>query len=112
MAGSVVMQQRKKLSTVFTSIERNFCTASIWYSYYVTHWTSEDSGFDSRQGNKFCQFSIISRQALGPTQPPVQWVPECFFPGIQAYYSTSLIAQDNNGGALPPLTHTSSCPGV
>lgn len=26
----------------------------------------------------FFQFSIISVQALKPTQPPVQWVPECF----------------------------------
>jgi hypothetical protein len=30
-----------------------------------------------------CLFSITSRPALGPTQPPVQWVPEAVSPGVK-----------------------------
>jgi hypothetical protein len=28
-------------------------------------------------------FSITSRPALGPTQPPIRWVPEAVFPGLK-----------------------------
>jgi hypothetical protein len=30
---------------------------------------------------KICLFSIASKPALGPTQPPVQWVPGVLSPG-------------------------------
>jgi hypothetical protein len=35
--------------------------------------------FGSRQGARF--FSIASRPGLGPTQPPIQWVPGSVSPG-------------------------------
>jgi hypothetical protein len=31
--------------------------------------------FDSRGGKEICVFSTEYRSALGPTQPPIQWVP-------------------------------------
>jgi hypothetical protein len=32
-------------------------------------------GFDSRQGQVIFLYSTASRPVLGPTQPPVQWIP-------------------------------------
>jgi hypothetical protein len=32
-------------------------------------------GFDSRHGLRILLFTAVSRTALGPTQPPIQWVP-------------------------------------
>jgi hypothetical protein len=38
-------------------------------------WTIEVLGFDSRRGPGIFLFTTASRTALGPTQPPIQWVP-------------------------------------
>jgi hypothetical protein len=40
---------------------------------------AEELGFGSRQGARF--FSIASRPALGPTEPPIQWVLGAVSPG-------------------------------
>jgi hypothetical protein len=32
-------------------------------------------GFDSRRGLGIFLFTAASRTALGPTQPPIQWIP-------------------------------------
>jgi hypothetical protein len=39
-------------------------------------------GFDSQECMIFL-FSTASKPNLGPTQPPIQWVPGAPFPGIQ-----------------------------
>jgi hypothetical protein len=41
------------------------------------------SGFDSRRGAGNFPFDTVSRPALGPTQPPVQWVPEDLSPWVK-----------------------------
>jgi hypothetical protein len=42
-------------------------------------------GVRSPAGSKdFFSLSSVSRPALGPTQPPVQWVPGVFSPGVKA----------------------------
>jgi hypothetical protein len=39
--------------------------------------------FDSRQGQEIFLFSTASMPALGPTQPPIPWVPGDLSPGIE-----------------------------
>jgi hypothetical protein len=42
-------------------------------------------GVRSPAGAKdFFLYPLVSRPALGPTQPPVQWVPRVFSPGVKA----------------------------
>jgi hypothetical protein len=49
-------------------------------------------GFNSQQGLGIFLFTTASRMALGPIQPPIQWVPgalslEIKWPGHEAYHS-------------------------
>jgi hypothetical protein len=50
----------------------------------TTGWTTGRSGFDPRRGQRIFPLTSASRPALGPTQPPVQWVPGVLSPGIKA----------------------------
>jgi hypothetical protein len=49
----------------------------------TTGWTTGRSGFDPRRGQRSFPLSSVSRPALGPTQPPVQWVPGVLSPGVK-----------------------------
>jgi hypothetical protein len=40
-------------------------------------------GVRSRQGQRIFPLTSVSRPALGPTQPPVQWVPGVLSPGVK-----------------------------
>jgi hypothetical protein len=40
-------------------------------------------GFDSRRGPGIFLFTTASRTALGPTQPPIQWVPGALSLGVK-----------------------------
>jgi hypothetical protein len=43
----------------------------------------DDRGFESRQGLGIFLFTTVSRPALGPTQPPIQWVPKALTLGVK-----------------------------
>jgi hypothetical protein len=77
-----------------------------WLSPYSDRLWATQQGFDSRHGPHF-RFSITSTPALGPTQPPIQWVP-----GVKSGRETGLSppssAEVKNGGAIPPLYYMSS----
>jgi hypothetical protein len=52
----------------------------------------------------------MSRLALGPTQPPIQWVQRAISPGLkrlvcEADHSPPSSAEVRNGGAIPPKAH-------
>jgi hypothetical protein len=40
-------------------------------------------GFDSRRGPGIFLFTTASRTAMGPTHPPIQWVPGALSLGIK-----------------------------
>jgi hypothetical protein len=55
-------------------------------------WTIGVLEFDSRRGLKIFLFTTASRTALGPTQPPIQWVTGAVSlgvkqPGRKAFHS-------------------------
>jgi hypothetical protein len=54
---------------------------------------------------------MASIPAVGPTQPPILWVPGSLslrvkWPGRDADDSPLSSAEVKNGGAIPPLPHT------
>jgi hypothetical protein len=56
----------------------------------TTGWTIGRSRFDPRQGQRVFLLAPASRPALGPTQPPIQWVPGVLSPGVKLGQSVML----------------------
>jgi hypothetical protein len=51
---------------------------------WATGWIIWILGFDSRRELGIFSFTTASRTALGPTQPPIQWVPGALYLGGKA----------------------------
>jgi hypothetical protein len=60
-------------------------------------------GFDSWWGLGIVLFTTTSIMALGPTQPPIQWVPGALFLGVKLTTHPHLLPWSKNDGAIPPL---------
>jgi len=61
-------------------------------------WTIRFLGFNSCWGLGIFLFATVSRMALGPTLPPVQWVPRALslrvkWPGHESGYSPPFSAE-------------------
>ena len=63
------------------------------YNDHVVGWASEESCFDLLQRKKVFPYSTTSRQTLGPTQPPPQWVQGVLSRGVKG----------TGGQSRPPL---------
>jgi hypothetical protein len=72
---------------------------SVWR--WATDWTIGVLGFDSRRWLGNFLFTTVSRTALGPTQPPIPWVPGALtlginLPGREANHSPPSSAEVKN----------------
>jgi hypothetical protein len=72
----------EELRNLYTSpnIIRVVIAQSVWR--WATGWTVGVRGFDSRRGLGIFLFAA-SRTALGPTQPPLQWIPRSLSLGVK-----------------------------
>jgi hypothetical protein len=74
-------------------------------------WTIGVLGFDSRRGLGIFLFTTVSRTAMGPAQPSIQWVPgalslEVKWPGREAHHSPPTSAEVKNAwgyASTPPI---------
>jgi hypothetical protein len=78
---------------------------------------TEELEFDSRQRQEIFPYFTASKPALGPIQPPIQWVLGVVSSGIkrpahEADCSPPSSAEVKNVGAAPPIRHTFSCHGA
>jgi hypothetical protein len=83
------------------------------YSDEAMIWNAEESGFDSRQEQEIFLFSIMFRPALGPTQPPIQWISGALSPGVERLgrepdHSPPSCAEVKDGGAITLFLNASS----
>jgi hypothetical protein len=63
---------------VLNSSYHHFSSVSIVSGYGLG-----DQGSIPGRGERIFPLAIVSRPALGPTQPPIQWVPGVLSPGLK-----------------------------
>jgi hypothetical protein len=97
-----------KASNLATSLP-TFMLSGIALGSYEIY----DRVFESRHGLGIFLFTTLSRPALGPTQPPILWVPGALFslevkrPGCEADHSSPYSAEFKNAWSFtstPPIS--------
>jgi hypothetical protein len=86
-----------------------WCSAELWVGW---------SGVQFPAGHETFLFTTVSRLALGPTQPPIQWAPGVLslgikWPGMKLPTHLRLMLRSIMHGAIPPLpqyTFMAWCP--
>jgi hypothetical protein len=63
-----------------TSVRRSSSVSSVW----LRAGRPGERGSISGRGERIFNVASVSRPTLGPSQPPVQWVPGVLFPGAKA----------------------------
>jgi hypothetical protein len=69
----------------------NFQSGELGYLSRYSVWLQTGRpGFDPRQRQRIFPLFSVSRPALGPTQPPVQWVPGVLSPGVKRGWGVTM----------------------
>jgi hypothetical protein len=109
------------LFDITTDTKRSVQNIILWTDYFDkiysrigSRYSTGLDGQGSIPGSAiFLLFFTASRPALGPTQPPVQWVLGAISPGVkrtgrETDHPPTSTAEFKNGGDVPPLPHMSS----
>jgi hypothetical protein len=81
------------------------------YSVWLRAGRPDDRGLNPGRGERIFPLASVSRPALGPTQPPVQWVPVVLFPGLKRGRGVTLITHPHLvPKSIMSRSYTSSLP--
>jgi hypothetical protein len=69
-----------------------------------------DRGFETRQGLGIFLFTTVSRTALGPTQPPIQWIPGTLSLGVKRPGREVVNSPSSNAKVKNAWSYTSTPP--
>jgi hypothetical protein len=102
----ITVAKSREMETRRSNSQRNW---QLWQNLLRKAMAQKDLFYQSQYIHTF-HFSTSSRSALGPTQPPMQWVPGAPYPGVKwparkAHHSPPTSVEVKNDAAIPPLSH-------
>jgi hypothetical protein len=87
---AVELQTEGKCGSLERQCEVSSCASPPLYSVWLRAGRPGDRGSIPGRGKRFFLLSSVSGPALGPTQPPVQWVPGVLSPGVKRGWGVTL----------------------